>query len=563
MSDNSKDKADIAVKFEREVLRCVDGLAGAAIDGQGAADRIGFIDHVMNLRNTARHTVINYPMRDTDSAARIADLETQIANKDKAIATATSALLAVKTPVDQRIETLAREKMQVTTVLRVLADEVFASGLVLPADIEQPRDGLSRAYHDAREMLNGQPAHPDDIAIDRFAAAMKTKMAKKRADGRGGWDDPAQCSTGRLAEMLVDHLPKGDPVDIANFAMMLFHRDGGGRALELAGDAVCMAIQHAKNSIHLFVPNSDYQDFLKLRGWAQDNGWRGFGISGCTALQYCLRELTARVRLEDVPNRAEQPMAIIHDDTKVTLASYSDGLDSIDLHIVGVDGKSRRRRYTADDMKPAINDFTKPILTWSDGAKVFVSSVNNDLTDLRLRIVYQDGGTSIRRFLMADDAERDTVPATAMPAETIASAPKHMTQQEFGSLRPGDVVRRVKDGKTVRIHSRNSWNGFSGHAVDDGSPYGVNLYIGWALVSRARDAQPHMTEKEFDNLQPGDVVLGLHSGNGYVIEAPIEGPNGIYYRAVRRTHVSNHLEWALVSKATQPQPPVSGTSDNL
>lgn len=80
-------------------------------------------------------------------------------------------------------------------------------------------------------------AHPDDIAIDRFAAAMKAKMAKKRADSRGGWDDPAQCYVERLAEMLVDHLPKGDPVDVGNFAMMLFNRDGGGNALAVAVQA--------------------------------------------------------------------------------------------------------------------------------------------------------------------------------------------------------------------------------------------------------------------------------------------------------------------------------------
>lgn len=72
--------------------------------------------------------------------------------------------------------------------------------------------------------FNGDQRHPDDVAVDRFAQAMKDKMAKQRAKGYGGWDDLASCPTSRLQQMLVDHIPKGDPVDVANFAMMLWSR---------------------------------------------------------------------------------------------------------------------------------------------------------------------------------------------------------------------------------------------------------------------------------------------------------------------------------------------------
>jgi hypothetical protein len=34
-----------------------------------------------------------------------------------------------------------------------------------------------------------QRTHKDDIAVDRFAAAMKAKLAAARAKGRDGWDD--------------------------------------------------------------------------------------------------------------------------------------------------------------------------------------------------------------------------------------------------------------------------------------------------------------------------------------------------------------------------------------
>lgn len=66
--------------------------------------------------------------------------------------------------------------------------------------------------------------HPDDLAVDRFALAMKSKLAKKRAEGRGGWDRKDECSQQYLSILLRGHVCKGDPVDVANLAMMLHQR---------------------------------------------------------------------------------------------------------------------------------------------------------------------------------------------------------------------------------------------------------------------------------------------------------------------------------------------------
>jgi hypothetical protein len=66
--------------------------------------------------------------------------------------------------------------------------------------------------------------HPDDTAVDRFAAAMKEKLAKKRAEGRGGWDDRAVCTAEYLSKLLRAHVAKDDPLDVGNFAMMLHQR---------------------------------------------------------------------------------------------------------------------------------------------------------------------------------------------------------------------------------------------------------------------------------------------------------------------------------------------------
>jgi hypothetical protein len=81
-----------------------------------------------------------------------------------------------------------------------------------------------------------EAAHPDDIAVDRFAAAMKAKMAASRAKGRGGWDDPAVCTVESLQSMLLGHLAKGDPVDVGNFAMMLWNRAAPVTAAAAGGE---------------------------------------------------------------------------------------------------------------------------------------------------------------------------------------------------------------------------------------------------------------------------------------------------------------------------------------
>ncbi len=79
--------------------------------------------------------------------------------------------------------------------------------------------------------------HPDDAAVDRFAMAMKTKLAAARAKGRSGWDDKASCSGEHLAQLLIEHLTKGNAgifEDIANFAMMLHQRGDDPQLLRTA-----------------------------------------------------------------------------------------------------------------------------------------------------------------------------------------------------------------------------------------------------------------------------------------------------------------------------------------
>jgi len=105
----------------------------------------------------------------------------------------------------------------------------------LVAAIGRLRDLASRADSPVGEAVERESAenilnswldnqHPDDVAVDAFASKMRQKMAAARTKGRGGWDDKAQCSAETLSRMLREHVEKGDPVDVANFAMMLSQR---------------------------------------------------------------------------------------------------------------------------------------------------------------------------------------------------------------------------------------------------------------------------------------------------------------------------------------------------
>ena len=62
----------------------------------------------------------------------------------------------------------------------------------------------------------------DGVAVQLFAVAMTDKMVEKAQQGYGGW--LTECEIEHLWRLLKEHVKKGDPVDIANFAMMIWHR---------------------------------------------------------------------------------------------------------------------------------------------------------------------------------------------------------------------------------------------------------------------------------------------------------------------------------------------------
>ncbi|MEE4092021.1 hypothetical protein V2I59_00580 [Pseudomonas viridiflava] len=141
----------------------------------------------------------------------------------------------------------ARDKArrQLTETIAMLSDSVALLGKsrTLVENVGTPDATQYLAALDAfcALIFPGQVhQHPDNLAVNNFATAMKTKLAEARAKGIRGWSD-TRVQDGTLAEMLVEHIPKGNPgnfEDIANFAMMLHQRDAHPRELTFAYNAM-------------------------------------------------------------------------------------------------------------------------------------------------------------------------------------------------------------------------------------------------------------------------------------------------------------------------------------
>ncbi|MAG64635.1 MAG: hypothetical protein CMK74_01995 [Pseudomonadales bacterium] len=116
-----------------------------------------------------------------------------------------------------------------------------------------PGNGI--ALRLASALTAPQPAapaqHSDDVAVDRFAAAMKAKLAAARAKGRSGWDDPSACSIEYLAQLLREHLAKGNAgtfEDVANFCMMLHQRGADPAVLAAPAQDVAGLVEAARKA---------------------------------------------------------------------------------------------------------------------------------------------------------------------------------------------------------------------------------------------------------------------------------------------------------------------------
>lgn len=84
-----------------------------------------------------------------------------------------------------------------------------------------------RAYAQEASQSKSEESMIDCAAVLQSALGMVEKMRISSEKGRGGWHDPQRCSLESLTRMFLDHIQKGDMIDVMNFAMMVWSRGAG------------------------------------------------------------------------------------------------------------------------------------------------------------------------------------------------------------------------------------------------------------------------------------------------------------------------------------------------
>ena len=97
----------------------------------------------------------------------------------------------------------------------------WASGYSYCHATPENYERLQATFTDIEFERPSTQADIDNEAVDKLAQAMKSKLAKKREQGYHGWET---CKHGDLVQLLINHVDKGDPIDVANFCAFLFAR---------------------------------------------------------------------------------------------------------------------------------------------------------------------------------------------------------------------------------------------------------------------------------------------------------------------------------------------------
>jgi len=157
-------------------------------------------------------------------------------------------------------------------------------------------------------------AHPDDEAVDRFAARMKAKLKWEReVRGRSGW---STMSADALSRLLYEHLPKGDPVDIANLSMMLSENEQRLISHAAPGSDVAGLIEAARPLA------ARYAEIAKQDG-ATLSGSAMVRTSMLAALENALFRITLPKQDAPSPDVVEAGYAYIEGVTAAALATPS------------------------------------------------------------------------------------------------------------------------------------------------------------------------------------------------------------------------------------------------
>ena len=115
-------------------------------------------------------------------------------------------------------------------ITKIIGANVYLAGADFDASVsikeichatQENYERLQATFPDIEFEQPPTQADIDNEAVDKLAQAMKDKLAEKREQGYHGWET---CKHGDLVQLLINHVDKGDPVDVANFCAFLFAR---------------------------------------------------------------------------------------------------------------------------------------------------------------------------------------------------------------------------------------------------------------------------------------------------------------------------------------------------
>ena len=87
-------------------------------------------------------------------------------------------------------------------------------------------DTLTHTKYDITQPASvGEDTEATMLAVQALSTAMQKKMFLSYQNGWAGWNRASECTTHRLVELFDVAVKKGDVVDIANYAMMLYARN--------------------------------------------------------------------------------------------------------------------------------------------------------------------------------------------------------------------------------------------------------------------------------------------------------------------------------------------------
>lgn len=75
-----------------------------------------------------------------------------------------------------------------------------------------------------QDYIDDAEEHALEQCHDEFCFELKSKLMKKRREGKQGWDNP-QWDKEDILRQLREHIDKGDMLDVAAFAMFAWNRE--------------------------------------------------------------------------------------------------------------------------------------------------------------------------------------------------------------------------------------------------------------------------------------------------------------------------------------------------